>query len=123
MQVLVKTPLIDVDIKGQMVPNSVVKALQKVYGDKVRVLENDDEFENWFQTDLHKKISARMTLGQIVRIYRENRAWSQVELGKKIGVSAQVISDIEKNRRPMTLQRTKKLADALDVPILRLMKL
>ncbi len=54
---------------------------------KVAEHEMDDEEElvNIFDTKRYKEISSSPTLGEALKIYRENFGLSQTELGKKLG--------------------------------------
>jgi len=51
MQAVVKTPHIEVNIKGTMIPEKLISLLKEEYGEKVKVIDNDDDklvnvFEN-----------------------------------------------------------------------------
>ncbi|MDH5721431.1 MAG: helix-turn-helix domain-containing protein [Spirochaetia bacterium] len=50
---------------------------------------------------------------------RENRGWPQAELALKIGHSRQFVSDIETERRNISLKLAKKLSTVFNISIQR----
>ena len=111
MQAHVKTPLTEIDIKGQVHPK-VISVLKEVYGKKLELIkDDDDEFVDVFETEWFKKVSKRITPGKNIRIYREMHGLTQEELGKKLGdISRQNISHMERGKRPISKTNAKKLA-------------
>lgn len=64
------------------------------------------------QTAWYKKQRSRMTPGKTVKVYRQRDGLSQAELGRHLGgLSIQKISDIENDRRGVSKELAKKLAD------------
>lgn len=57
------------------------------------------------------------TIGERIKSLREQRGFSQRELGQKVGLMQQHISFIESNDRRVHLQLARKLADALGVTV------
>ncbi|NGT04246.1 helix-turn-helix domain-containing protein [Clostridium perfringens] len=57
------------------------------------------------------------TLGEKIRKYRKANGLTMKELGKKLDLSEQAISQYERNKREPNLKTLKKLSSALDVPI------
>jgi DNA-binding XRE family transcriptional regulator len=51
-----------------------------------------------------------------IRTYREGLALSQIEMAKKIGVSAGFMHDLEKGRRKMSPQRALELEIDAGIP-------
>ena len=86
MLAVVKTPLIDIHIKGK-IPGRLVTMLKKEYGRKVRLTkEGEDELLDVFQTDWYKRIKKTLTPGTNLKIYRNYSAlW---ELGRIEGAPA-----------------------------------
>ena len=61
-----------------------------------------------------------MTVGDIVRIYRENRGWTQAELGLRIGgVVKQNVSQMERGNRRISGSMAIRLARVFKVPVSR----
>lgn len=56
-------------------------------------------------------------LGNKIRKIRKRKALSQIELAKKIGVSQQIISRIERGYENISIITLKKITDALDAKI------
>lgn len=57
------------------------------------------------------------TVGQRLRLARENKHMQSKELAEKAGLSTGFISDIENNRRGMTVASLLALSTALDVTV------
>ena len=59
-----------------------------------------------------------MTPGTYLRIYRENKGLTQIQLGEVLGgIPRQHISNMEHGRRSISLKMARKLPSILDVPI------
>lgn len=81
---------------------------------------DDDELVDWFSTDLHKKIEARMTPGSWLRELRDAHGWTQKDLGIRLGdVSAARISDWENNHRSISKDIAKQLSELFHVSVER----
>jgi DNA-binding XRE family transcriptional regulator len=115
MLAVVKTPHIDVRIQGEISP-FMMEVLKKEYGRKLR-LEADDESVDYFETDQAKALDKRATPGGCIQIYRENLGLTQEELGEKVGVSKQYVSDWEHNRRKVSAAKAKKLAQLFHISV------
>ncbi len=64
------------------------------------------------------------TLGELVKAERRRRGWSQSHLGRLIELDGQSISNLELGHtKTLKLKSLPKLADAIGVPIERIMKL
>lgn len=61
------------------------------------------------------------TIGERIYETRKKAGLSQLELGKKLGVSQQIIAQFEKNKRNPKLETIEKLAAALNVPVIELL--
>ncbi|MGH0053415.1 MAG: helix-turn-helix transcriptional regulator [Sphaerochaetaceae bacterium] len=78
----------------------------------------DVEVEDYIsatETAWYKDTKKNWTPGTEIRVQRQKRGWTQQELGKKIEVSKQVISDLENNRRSVSIKRAKALADIFKI--------
>jgi DNA-binding XRE family transcriptional regulator len=83
----------------------LVNAVKTVFkNEDIEIIENEDEeYVNWFETEEHREIAALTTPGDVMRIYRENYAWSQSRLGEALGgLSRQKISDMENGHRTIS---------------------
>lgn len=118
MQAVVKTPHIDINIRGN-IPKNLLKVLKEDYGKKLKLIENpEDELVDVFETDWYKGMSKKRKPGDAMRTYRENSGMTQEELGKKLGGDArQIVSNMEKGSRAISLKTAKKLAKLFDVPV------
>src|SRR3989304_5685379 len=122
MQAVVKTPHIEVNIKG-MIPQRLISLLKEEYGEEVKVIDNDDDkLVNVFETPWYRNIKEALTPSEVMRIYRENRAMTQTRLGELLGgIPRQHISNMENGKRPISLNTAKKLAKLFNIPIERLL--
>ena len=116
MQAVVKTPHIEINIKGD-IPKKLLATLEEEYGQDVEISEEDDEeLIDIFETDWYRDIKAGMTPGTYLKIYRENFGLTQAELGKRLGnVPRQHISNMECGSRNISLKTAKKLSQIFHV--------
>ena len=116
MQVAVKTPRIELQMKGD-IPERVILFLEEEYGVSLRPTADDgEEAANALETDWYKRTMAAMTPGKALRIYRENAGLTQTALGERVGgIPRQHISNMENGKRPIGKENAKRLAAALHV--------
>ena len=116
MQVAVKTPRIELEMKGD-IPERVILFLEEEYGVSLRPTADDgEEAANALETDWYKRTMAAMTPGKALRIYRENAGLTQAALGERMGgIPRQHISNMENGKRPIGKENAKRLAAALHV--------
>jgi antitoxin component HigA of HigAB toxin-antitoxin module len=77
----------------------------------------DDPLLDYFETDFHKMIEARMTPGVYISNMRDVHGLTQDELGAKLGgVRASRISDWENDRRAVSKKYAKALAAIFKLP-------
>jgi transcriptional regulator with XRE-family HTH domain len=57
-----------------------------------------------------KKIDDKMTLGMLMRAFRESEEISQVDLASRLGVSKQFLNDVENNRKKIRIPFIQKFA-------------
>ena len=123
MQALVKTPHTNIRIQGH-IPSSILDVLRKEYGGELKIYEGDDEYVEATETDWYKEIKAQTSPGDAMRIYRKNHNLTQAQLGEKIGkVPRQIISNMERGNKTISLATAKKLAAILNVPASRFLDL
>ncbi len=116
MQAVVKTPRIEIKIKGD-IPNKILTVLKEEYGKKVHISEDeDDQLINIFETDWYKDIKSKTTPGDNMKIYREIHNLTQEKLGELLGgVPRQHVSNMERGKRSISLKTAKKLSQLFKV--------
>ncbi len=108
MQVVAKTPRINVRIEGE-IPEVVLKVLKAELGDELHIREGDDEYVDVMETDWYKGL--KLIPGEALKHYREMYNLTQGQLGEKLGgIPRQHISNMEKGRRAISVDTAKKLA-------------
>jgi DNA-binding XRE family transcriptional regulator len=118
MLAVVKTPLINIHIRGR-IPTRLVTVLKKEYGNKVKLTEeDDDELVDVFQTDWYKRIKKTLTPGTNLKIYRQNLGLTQEQLGAKLGnLPKQFVSNMENGIRPISKKTALKLSKIFKVSV------
>ena len=61
------------------------------------------------------KPHAQLTTGEIIRMLRELKGWTQAELTKRSGISATNISLLENNKVDIGKKRVEQIANAFDI--------
>jgi DNA-binding XRE family transcriptional regulator len=120
MLAVVRTPHTKLRIEGN-IPRWMLLRLRQDYKSRVVITESE-ETVNAFETDWYKKISKTVTPGFALKTYRENIGLTQAELGKKLGDTAQHISDMENDRRAISKQTALKLAKLFHTSVERFIK-
>jgi DNA-binding XRE family transcriptional regulator len=116
MQAAVKMHPINIRFKART-PARVIHTVKKQFSNYI--LEDNDDYVDWFKTDLHKEISARMMPGKTLRTLREMCGWTLAETGKTIGVSPHRVSDFETGQREISKEIAKRLAVVFKVSPLK----
>ena len=70
-----------------------------------------DQYVNATDTDWYKETKENWTPSTEVRTNRQKFGLTQKELGEKIGVSKQYVSDLENNHRNISSELAKKLGE------------
>ena len=120
MQAVVKTPHIEITIKGD-IPQKIITLLKKEYGKNVRLTKNsEDEYINIIETDWYKRMKTEKTPADNMKIYRRIHKITQERLGKMLGdIPKQHISNMENGIRPISKITAKKLANIFNVSVER----
>jgi DNA-binding XRE family transcriptional regulator len=118
MLAVVKTPRTRIEIKGH-IPKRILQALKEQYGAKVQlVLEDDNEKMDVFETEWYKRIKAKTTPGDNLRIYRQNAGMTLQRVGELLdGMPRQHVSNMEKGIRPISKKVALKLAAIFKVSV------
>jgi len=121
MQAVVKTPHIEISVRGAAIPPKLMDVLKEEYGQELSLVEDDgDELVDVFETQWYKGLKEKMTPGTYLRIYRENRGLTQQKLSDALGgIPRQHISNMEHGLRSISLRMAKKLSLLLGAPIER----
>ena len=116
MQAVVKTPRIEVNIKGE-IPPKLISLLEEEFGENLQLAEEGDEEKvNIFETDWFQEIKAQTTPGDNLKIYRENHNLTQAKLGEMLGgIPRQHISNMERGVRPISIKNARKLAEIFGI--------
>jgi len=61
------------------------------------------------------KPHARLTSGEVIRMLRDLKGWTQEELAKRSGISSTNLSLLENNRVEIGKKRAEQLANAFSV--------
>ncbi len=113
MSVATKTRSIDLHFRSGT-PRRVLQDVRRRYAPYL--LKEEDVAVEYFETELHKQVSATMKAGLWVRHLREAHGWSQAELGEKLGgVKAARVSDFENNQRAISKGVAKDLGHLFKV--------
>ena len=55
-----------------------------------------------------------------MKIYRQKKGLTQAQLGESVNISEHRISEIERGRCNLTLKTVNRIAEALDIPAVKL---
>lgn len=67
-------------------------------------------------TELKLPFNSTMKFGNLLAEIRKHKGLKQNELAKKANINVGVLSEIENNRREISLKSLKKIAEALEIP-------
>jgi antitoxin component HigA of HigAB toxin-antitoxin module len=110
-----KTPMFE--IRGE-IPERLLQFLKTEMKLTVALKEDEEEYIVASETDWYKETKESTTLGDVVRIYRDNSGYSQSKLGQLLGgLSRHRISDIENDRRGISKDMAKKLSKIFKIPV------
>ena len=118
MQAVVKTPLIEINIKGD-IPIKLLSVLKEEYGEKVELFKDvNEEKVDIFETEWYRKTKAQTTPGDNLKIYREMFGITQEKLGETLGgIPRQHISNMEKGVRSISIKTAHKLSQIFKVSV------
>ena len=119
MQAVVKTPRIEISVRGAEIPPRLMDVLKEEYGPELSLVEDDgDDLVDVFETRWYRGVKEKMTPGTYLRIYRENKGLTQLQVGEALGgIPRQHISNMEHGRRSISLKMARKLSLLLGAPI------
>lgn len=117
MLVAEKTHHINTYIYGQG-SDYVIQILREKLPD-IQVLQeeevssNDEDYINSKDSEIMKEIERQIKPGDVLKIRRENKEWSQADLSQRSGIAVPNISLMEAGKRPIGARTAKKLSLAL----------
>ena len=116
MQAVVKTPRIEVEIRGEISPK-LIAVLEEEFGPDLLLAEEDDEeILDVFATEWYREMKSKTTPGDTLKIYRENHGLTQAQLGDMLGgIPRQHVSNMERGIRPVSMKTARKLAKIFKV--------
>lgn len=79
----------------------------------------NDVLVDFRDTDWFREVEPELTSASHLVFYRKLAKMTQTELGQKLGVSKQVISDMEHERRAISKKTARELSKIFDVSIER----
>lgn len=110
-------------IEGEISPASLEWLIER-FGDSLRIEDSDAEAGerdegsvDYRETEWYKEMSKDMTPAFNMGFYRKLHKLSQKQLASKLGVSVQYVSDMECERRGISKEMARRLADIFEVPV------
>ncbi len=118
MQAVVRMPHINFTVNG-IIPEALLDFLNNQYGENLELIEDEDEqYVNIEETEWFKDIGDKTSPGEVMKIYRENKGWTQKQLGEKLqGISARNISHYENGHRPISHKIAYQLSLLFNRPV------
>jgi len=118
MLAVVKTPHVSISARGR-ISSRLLEVLVEEYGSAVQLTpESEDEKVDVSKTAWYRAAKRRLTPGNRMKIYRENRGMTQAELGRELGgIPAQHISNMERGSRSISKKVALQLAKIFDVSV------
>lgn len=128
MQAVVSQPhMNEFIIEGTVAPETM-DSLRKLFGESIRVIDDgpsrerdveDDggESVDFRDTEWYKETKKRLTPSYNLRFYRKLSRLSQKELAGMLGVSKQLVADMEHERRSITADTARELSRVFQVSV------
>lgn len=92
--------------------------LKKHFG-KCMIVVDDEDLVDFHDTEWFSEVEPELTPASNLSFYRKLEKMTQVELGEKLWVSKQVVSDMEHERRTISKKMAKELSRIFDVSVER----
>jgi len=113
MLVLVKTPHIEISIRGERV-EELIAWLRKKYDVSVVAREDGEDLVSVEETGFWKKME-KNRVGNLLAGARLKARLTQEQLAKKLGIQQNMVSDYERGRRRLSSPMAKRFSDVLHV--------
>jgi len=101
------------------VPIAVMGFLTDKYGKDSMTIDGESDYVNPFEMDWFKELAAEETPGGNLKFYRTLCKMKQAELAEKLGTTKQVVSMMERNKRPISKNMAKALAKIFKTSVAR----
>ncbi len=117
MLVVVKKPPINFTVSGK-IPKHLLDSLTSEYKNYMHIEfeEEEDTLMEVQEMAWYKESKAEETPGGNLRFYRRLAHMNQTELGSKLGISKQFVSNMENGIKPISRAMALKLGSLFDVP-------
>lgn len=116
MLVVVNQPHINNFTIQGTISDKDLQFFKKHFGESL-VVEDDEDLVGFRDTDWFKEIEGEITPASNLAFYRKLSKMTQTELGQMLGVSKQVISDMEHERRSISRKTAKELSRIFNVSV------
>ena len=113
MLVVVNQPHINNFTIQGTISDKDLKFLKNHFGESLTI--KYDDLVDFHDTDWFKEAEPELTPASNLAFYRKLMKMTQAELGEKLGVSKQVISDMEHERRSISKKTAKELSKIFNV--------
>jgi DNA-binding XRE family transcriptional regulator len=100
------------------IPQKYITLLKNDYGDNL-VVEDDDTYELAETSEWYNDMKSKETPGGNLRFYRKLHTLTQSELGEKLHITKQKISNLENGIVPISRNMAYKLSEVFEVPARR----
>ena len=117
MLVVVNQPHINNFTIQGTISDKDLQFLKKHFGESLTV--RYDDLVDFHDTDWFKEVEPELTPASNLAFYRRLMKMTQSELGEKLGVSKQVVSDMEHERRSISKETAKELSKIFNVSVER----
>lgn len=101
----VKMRLTSKDVSGTMftfegtnIPEHLLLYIRSAFPNVEDVVNGDEEYVEWGETDLAKQIKAETTPAESLKLLRATFGYTQQQLADKVGITKQQISAMERGR-------------------------
>lgn len=124
MLVVVSQPLMnEFTINGTVAPETM-ESLRELFGEFIHVVDedapnesDDGEGVDFRDTDWYRETKKRLTPSYNLRFYRKLNKLSQKRLAVMLGVSKQLVADMEHDRRSITADTARELSRIFQVSV------
>jgi ribosome-binding protein aMBF1 (putative translation factor) len=113
MLVLVKTPHIEISIRGERV-EELIAWIRKKYDVSVVPREDGEDLVSVEETGFWKEME-KNRVGNLLASARLKARLTQEQLAKKLGIKQNMVSDYERGRRRLSSPMAKRFSDVLRI--------
>ena len=101
--------------EGKNIPDHLVLYLKSAFPDVEEIKSDidDEEYVEWDDTELAKQIRSDTTPAESLKLLRTTFGYTQQALAKKVGITKQQISSMERGKTPIGRKMAHRLANAL----------